>query len=707
MFNPFGLEIIVPISGVVALLFALYLAWQINKESPGTDKMLEIYEAIRQGSKAYLARQTRTIALISIVLTVILYFVFDYNNSSYNSLPLTSSAFLIGAVCSLLAGYVGMDVATKANARTTFAAQKGVEKPLKIAFNGGLVMGLFNVGLSLLAVTGLFYIFPLISGLEITHAPELIVGLGFGASLAALFAQLGGGIYTKAADVGADLVGKVEAGIPEDDPRNPAVIADNVGDNVGDVAGRGADLFESMTAENIGAMIIGATLYVLTGNFFFLIFPLLARAIGIFGTIIGAPFVRGKNFSDPMVPLRNGMIVTTIFVIIALYFLTTVTLGSVQLYYAALSGVIASIVIFLITEYYTSIKYRPVKEITNSSESGPAINVISGFSVGLESTALPVIAIVVTILVGFFFGQNFWIEAGLDPNLIYLGGIYGTAVATMGMLSVAGMILGMDGFGPIVDNAAGIAEMSGANESVRNHLDKFDAAGNTTKSLTKGYALGSAGLAAILLFQAYIDVTHIAYDQIGSMVVVNLLDVKVLAGLFIGGLLPFLFSALAVRAVGRTAYKVVEEVRRQFKEIPGIMKGTAKPDYSKCVDISTIAALKEMILPGILPIIFPIVIGLTLGPAAVGALLISATVTGTLLAFLMNTGGAAWDNAKKAIELGALGGKGSDAHKAAVAGDTVGDPLKDCAGPSLHVLVKLINTVALTFGSLFVLLAIL
>jgi K(+)-stimulated pyrophosphate-energized sodium pump len=688
--NLFVFELLAPVTGVIALVFAVYLAFQVNKYEIGPEKMREIYTAIRESSKAYLIQQYKTICIVSAILAVVLYAAFDLQG--HNGTPLVAVSFLVGALFSLAAGYVGMDVATRANARTAYAAQESLDVPLKIGYYGGLVMGLFNVGLSLLAVTGLYYLYGEV---------ELIVGLGFGASLSALFAQLGGGIFTKAADVGADIVGKVEAGIPEDDPRNPAVIADNVGDNVGDVAGRGADLFESMTAENIGAMLVGVSLYAVTNNFFFVIFPLLARSIGIIGTIIGVPFVRARNWKDPMVPMRNGMIATTLIIVVGMYLLIDYTILSLNLYFAALTGVVASLLIFLVTEYYTSHKYRPVKEISESSTTGSAVNIISGFSVALESTALPVIIIVGSLLGGYHFGVLFSAETiGVGAHL---GGIYGTAVATMGMLSVAGMILGMDGFGPIVDNAAGIAEMSGAPKELRERIDSFDAAGNTTKALTKGYALGSAGLAALLLFQAYLAEYAKEMGMDVSSVVVDLVRPEMIAALFIGGLLPFIFSAFAIRAVGKAAFKVVEEVRRQFREIPGIMEGKTKPDYSKCVEISTIAAQKEMIIPALMPVITPLIIGFLLGPLAVGAFLISATVTGTLLAFMMNTGGAAWDNAKKFIETGQFGGKGSEAHKAGVVGDTVGDPLKDCAGPSLHVLVKLINTVSLTFAMMFVL----
>ena len=582
-----------------------------------------------------------------------------------------------------------MDVATRANARTATAAKTGTEAPLNIAYRGGLVMGLFNVGLSLLAVSVLFYVY----GQEI----RLIIGLAFGASLAALFAQLGGGIFTKAADVGADLVGKLEAGIPEDDPRNPAVIADNVGDNVGDVAGRGADLFESITAENIAAMIVGVAIATAIGEPLFVILPLLACAIGLIATVIGLPFVRAKNFTDPLIPMRNGMIVTTILVIIGLYFLIMYTVQSLDLFYASLVGVFSSLMIVAITLYYTASKYRPVISISSASESGPGVNIITGFSVALESTILPILVIIFALAGGYYFGEQFALEhASISPQL---GGIYGTAVATMGMLSLAGVILSMDGFGPIVDNAGGMAEMSGADKSLRDRIDIFDAAGNTTKALTKGYALSSAGLAALILFQAYlIDLGR--YIPVES---INLIDINIIIALFIGGLLPFAFAAFAIRAVGKTAFKIVAEVRRQFKEKPGILKGTESPDYGKAIDISTISAQKEMIIPGLLPIIVPIIVGVVLGPYAVGAFLLSATVSGTLLAFMMNTGGAAWDNAKKNIETGLFGGKGSDAHKAAIVGDTLGDPFKDTAGPALHVLVKLINTMALTFIPLFVL----
>jgi len=667
------------LAGIVALVSAIVLALWVSRQEVKDKRMEEISKAIRIGSKAYLKRQYKTISVISIILTVLFYFVFDLR---------TSMAFLLGAIFSLLAGYVSMDVATRSNAKTAYAAKYGMSKPLRIAFYSGLVMGLFNVGLSLLGVTGLFVLYG--------NNPTLIIGFGFGASLSALFAQLGGGIFTKAADVGADLVGKVEAGIPEDDPRNAAVIADNVGDNVGDVAGRGADLFESMTGENIAAMIIGFSLYGLTNNFFFVIFPLLARSVGIFSSLLGVPFVRAKGHKDPMVPLRNGVIATVIFAIIGFYILIKYTIADFNLFLAGIVGLAASILIVLITEYYTSKTHKPVQEIAEASKTGHATNIIRGYAISLESTAMPAIVISIAILLSYYLGTLFAASAGIGS---FLGGIYGTAVATMGMLSIAGMILGLDGFGPIVDNAGGIVEMSHAPEKTRKITEAFDATGNTTKALTKGYAMSSAGLAALILFQAYLQITKVS--------MVNIILPQILIGLFIGALLPFIFSSLAIRAVGKAAFKIVEEVRRQFREIKGLMEGKAMPDYSKAVDICTIAAQKEMIIPGLLPIVVPIIIGFTLGAEAVGALLIGTTVTGFLLAMQMNTGGAAWDNAKKYIEEGHYGGKGSEAHKASVTGDTVGDPFKDTAGPSLHVLIKLINTVCLVFGPLFVLHALL
>ena len=674
------LALIALIGGVLSIVVAGILSYLVVREEVDDEKMLEIYRAIREGSNAYLRTQYRTILIISIILTIILYIVFDY--WGYKGIPYISLGFILGAASSLSAGWISMDVATRANVRAAYAAKESLVKTLKIGFYGGMVMGLFNVGLSLLGITSLYYLYG--------RDPELIVGFGFGASLSALFAQLGGGIYTKAADIGADLVGKIEAGIPEDDPRNPAVIADNVGDNVGDVAGRGADLFESMSAENIGAMIIGIAIAAITRNEAFIIFPLLARTVGIIAALLGILFVRGDVERDPFIPLRNGMIATTVFAIVGFYILVMETLGSIHLYYAALAGVSTGILMLLITEYYTGYKYRAVREVAESSVTGPATNILSGLAASMESTVLPVIVISIVLISSYFLGIQFAEMNGIEPHV---GGVYGTAVATMGMLSVAGFILGLDGYGPIADNAGGIVEMSGQPEDVREAIDKFDAVGNTTKALTKGYAMGSAGLAALLLIQAYLDIVGIR--------LLDLLKIDNLIGLFVGALLPFFFSSLAVRAVSNAARGMVEEVRRQFREIPGILEWKAKPDYARCVSISTIAAQRGMVLPGLIPLLGPLIVGLIFGAEGVGSLNIGATFSGFILAMMMNTGGAIWDNAKKYIEIGHLGGKGSEAHKAAVVGDTVGDPLKDTAGPSLHILIKLINTFSLVFGPLF------
>ncbi len=668
------------LGGVLSLAVAIILSYLVVKEKVDDEKMLEIYNAIREGASAYLKTQYKTISYLALVVALVLYAVFDYLPN--DGVPYISIGFILGAVASLAAGWISMDVATRANVRAAYAAKHSLKKTLNIGFYGGMVMGLFNVGLSLLGITVLYYLF--------NKDPELIVGFGFGASLAALFAQLGGGIYTKAADIGADLVGKVEAGIPEDDPRNPAVIADNVGDNVGDVAGRGADLFESMSAENIGAMIIGVALTAATGKEVFIIFPLLARATGILAAVLGILFVKGDVEKNPFIPLRNGMVATTIIALVGFYILIMDTIGSIYLYYAALFGVVTSILILWITDYYTGYTHRPVKEVAEASQTGPATNILSGFAASLESTVLPVVVISIVLIASYYLGMAFAQEFNLN---LHIGGVYGTAVATMGMLSVAGFVLGLDGFGPIADNAGGIAEMSGQPEEVRQAIDKFDAVGNTTKALTKGYAIGSAGLAALLLFQAYLDIVHIS--------LLDLLRIKNLIGLFVGALLPFFFSSLAIRAVSKAAKAMVEEVRRQFRENPGILEWKAKPDYARCVSISTIAAQKGMVLPGLIPLLGPLVIGFIFGADGVGALNIGTTFSGFILAMMMNTGGAIWDNAKKYIEMGFFGGKGSAAHKAAVVGDTVGDPLKDTAGPSLHILIKLINTFSLVFGPLF------
>ncbi len=711
---------IAPIAGVIAVLASLLLMYRIGKMSPGGPKTVEVGNAIREGAYAFLKRQYTTIAIITAVVFVLLWVALPSGPFGLG----TAAAFLVGAVASLAAGYIAMDNATKANVRTVAAAKDfGAEKALKTAFYGGATMGMAVVGLSLLGVSFLFLLYggynAMFNTLDVTQAATLgrdaasgIVGMGFGASLIALFAQLGGGIYTKAADVGADLVGKVEAGIPEDDPRNPAVIADNVGDNVGDSAGRGADLFESATGENIGGMIIGGLISIATGNLIFLIFPLIARALGIFATLVGMPFVKltAAEAKHPMKALRKGLMVTTI--VSGILFLVaditllgnmTVSMTYLYLYFCLLAGLAASVAIDYITDYYTGSDRGPVGRIAKASETGAATNIITGFAVGLETTMLPIVSLVIALITSYYFGTQFAISWNADPAHLasqitpFIGGIYGTTLATMGMLAVMGMVLALDGFGPIADNAAGIAQMSGEG-GAEETMEALDAVGNTTKALTKGFALGSALLAAQLLFQTYSSEVS---ARTGIPFVVDISNPAVLIAGFIGAMLPFFFSSQAISAVGKAAAEMVAEVRRQFREIPGIMEGTGKPEYGKAVDISTKSALKGMVLPGLIIVVVPIIVGILLGPEAVGALVIGATLSAVPLALFMNTGGGAWDNAKKLIESGKYGGKGSPAHAAAVVGDTVGDPLKDTAGPSLHVLIKLLSTLSIVFIPLF------
>ena len=692
---------VAPIAGIIAIIVSLLLMRKINKISPGSAKAIEVGNAIREGAYAFLKRQYKTISVIIVVLFALIAVALGIG---------TAVAFLIGAVSSLAAGYIAMDNATKANVRTVAAAKNGPNAALQTAFYGGATMGFAVVGLSLLSVSLLFLAYGgwdvLFSGTFAIGnktgiaAASAIVGMGFGASLVALFAQLGGGIYTKAADVGADLVGKVEAGIPEDDPRNPAVIADNVGDNVGDSAGRGADLFESAVGENIGGMVIGGLVSAATGNIIFLIFPLIVRALGIFGTLIAVPFVKlnPNEVHTPMKALRKGLNVSTIFSAIMFLVASIAFFGSAWYYIfgCLLTGLIASVLIDQITDYYTGRDRKPVRQIAESSQTGGATNIITGIAVGLETTALPIITLVIALLTSYVLGSQFALTVGIDS---YTGGVYGTALATMGMLAVMGMVLALDGFGPIADNAAGIAEMSGEKTGIET-MEALDAVGNTTKALTKGFALGSALLAAQLLFQTYAEE---AMTQLHlTSFAIDISQPAILVAAFIGAMIPFLFSAQAISAVGKAATKMVNEVRRQFKEIPGIMEGTGKPDYGRAVDISTKAALKGMVIPGVIVIAVPLIVGVLLGPLAVGALVIGATLTAVPLALFMNTGGGAWDNAKKFIEAGHFGGKRSPAHSAAVVGDTVGDPLKDTAGPSLHVLIKLLSTLAIVFIPLFI-----
>lgn len=678
------LELVLGIS-LLALIIAGGLAMHVLKQDTGNSEMQRIANAIREGAEAFLKRQYSTIAILAVVVAVVLAVVYVALGQGDVAIK-TALAFLFGAFCSALSGVFGMYVAVRANVRTAAAGEKSAAKALLVALRGGAVSGLTIVALALLGI-GLTYF---LLGANPEQTPFLIVGFGFGASFVALFAQLGGGIYTKAADVGADLVGKVEKSIPEDDPRNPAVIADLVGDNVGDCAGRGADLFESTAAENIGAMILGVALYPYFGANGVL-FALAACAFGLLASTIGIFSVTVRDDEDPIKPLIRGFFVTAIVAAILFYVAVQLFLGAnIWFFYAGLIGIVLSIVFLYVTMYYTEHKYRPVKEIADSAETGEATVILTGFSVGLECVAIPVIAISVALVLAFKCGEM----SGI-PN----GGLFGTAVATVGMLSTAAYVLAMDCFGPIADNAGGIAEMSNAPKGTREKIDRLDAVGNTTKALTKGYAIGSAALAAFLLFSAYMSdvakLTGKAFD------IVNLATVPVFVGALLGAMLIFLFASFAIRAVSKTAGYIIEEVRRQFKD-SGIMDGTKKPDYAACVDITTSGALKNMVLPGVLAIAFPIFVGFVLKYEAMAAFLMVGTIAGILMALLLNNSGGAWDNAKKFIETGAHGGKGSLAHKAAVVGDTVGDPFKDTAGPSLHVLIKLLATITLVLAPLFI-----
>jgi K(+)-stimulated pyrophosphate-energized sodium pump len=670
--------------GIFSIIVAVYFARDVLRRDKGSKDMQKIAKAIQEGSNAFLKRQYKTIAILTVVFAALISGVYLFVGKPETAFN-TGVSFIFGAFCSALAGIIGMTIAVRANLRTAATVSKSPGEAVKVAMRGGAVSGLIIVAMSLLGVALIYYGL----GADPQQTPFMIVGYGFGASFVALFAQLGGGIYTKAADVGADLVGKVEKGIPEDDPRNPAVIADLVGDNVGDCAGRGADLFESTAAENIGAMILGVALFPYFGVNGIL-FPLVARAFGLIASIAGIFMVRPKDTDDPMKALNRGYYVAFGLSAAFFYFVTMWMLNNVWFFYAGLTGMVMSLVFIYITQYYTEHKYRPVKMIVESSVTGPATNIITGFAVALECTALPIITIAASLILSFTFG----VLSGV-PN----GGLYGTAIATMGMLATCAYVLSMDTFGPIADNAGGIVEMSKAPEEVRKKMDRLDAVGNTTKALTKGYAIGSAALAAFLLFSAYMgDVSMLTGKP---FTVVNIANVTVFSGAALGAMLIFLFSSLAINAVGKTAQKIIEEVRRQFQD-KRLMAGEIDPDYAKCVDITTKGALRNMVLPGIVAIAFPVAVGAVLKYEAMAAFLMVGTIAGILMALVMNNGGGAWDNAKKYIELGNKGGKGSDAHKAAVVGDTVGDPFKDTAGPSLHVLIKLLATITLVLAPLFI-----
>lgn len=648
---------IAPIMAIIALVFAFTLAAKVSKMDEGTDRMKEIALSIREGANAFLTAEYKILVIFAIILFILIAFGINI---------VTAVSFVVGAIFSTLAGYFGMSVATKANVRTANAARiGGMNKALSIAFSGGAVMGMSVVGLGLLGVSAVYII---------TGNVNVLSGFSLGASSIALFGRVGGGIYTKAADVGADLVGKVEAGIPEDDPRNPAVIADNVGDNVGDVAGMGADLFESYVGSIVSAITLGVISFSGSEG---VIFPLVLSAIGILSAIIGTFFVKGDEKSNPHKALKTGTYVASIIVVIASLVLSNMLFNTFNYAISIIAGLIVGIVIGIITEIYTSGDYKSVQKIADQSETGPATTIISGLSVGMESTAFPVILICVGIFVAYLFG-----------------GLYGIALAAVGMLSTTGITVAVDAYGPIADNAGGIAEMSGLEHSVREITDKLDAVGNTTAAIGKGFAIGSAALTALALF--------VSYAQAVNLTQIDILNYRVIIGLFIGGMLPFLFSAFTMQSVGKAAFQMIEEVRRQFRTIPGIMEGTAKPDYKSCVAISTTAALKEMLVPGIMAVVAPLIIGILLGTAALGGLLAGSLVTGVLMAIFMSNAGGAWDNAKKYIEEGNHGGKGSDAHKAAVVGDTVGDPFKDTSGPSINILIKLMTVVALVFAPLFI-----
>src|SRR4051794_23745698 len=737
------LQLIIPIAGIAAVLFALYLARDVLSRDTGTQAMRDVGDMIREGADAFVKRQYSTIAILALVGAVVIGIVISLvETKDVADVPdlaggpigfMTAIAFLVGAGCSMLSGIIGMTISVRSNVRTAAAARRSLVEAVQVAMRGGAVSGFLVVALSLLGVWGIFSIYQaVVGGVTVDKAPFLIVGFGFGASFVALFAQLGGGIYTKAADVGSDLVGKVEAGIPEDDPRNAGVIADLVGDNVGDCAGRGADLFESTAAENIGAMILGVAAFSIAKSAgwdhpeAWIFFPLVVRAFGLLATIVAMFFLRGREDENPMNILNRGYWVTTILSVVGLGITTYVMMNTgtetaanglpawIWFFFAGVVGLATSVAFVYITQYYTAGTFRPVREIAEASRTGPATNIIAGTAVGFETTFVTAISIGIALIASHWLGEQAHL---VNPDGKDVGGIFGTAVATMGMLMTTAYILAMDTFGPITDNAGGVAEFSRSEAGAREITDRLDAVGNTTKALTKGYAIASASLAAFLLFSAYIDkVNLILGNQIEAgkqgvklLTSVNLADVSVFVAALIGAMLAYFFSSLAIRAVGTTAQAIIVEVRRQFREMPGIMDYSQRPDYARVVDITTRAALREMVAPGLVAVATPIIVGLLLGYQAVAGMLMVGTIAGVLLATTLNNGGGAWDNAKKYIESGNLKdeagnvlGKKTDAHAAAVVGDTVGDPFKDTAGPSLHVLVKLLATITLVLAPLFI-----
>jgi K(+)-stimulated pyrophosphate-energized sodium pump len=679
---------IAPVAGLISILAAVYLYFYVSRQDSGNEKMREISGAIREGANAYLRRQYSTLAIFVFVVAIVLLIVF-WNPSNWIQGPSRAFSYVLGSICSALAGFFGMNVALKANVRTANGARSGLNKAFPVAFFGGAVMGLSVVGLALIGISGLYYIF---------NAPEVVLTYSLGASSMALFAKAGGGIYTKTADIGADLVGKVEIGIPEDDPRNPAVIADNVGDNVGDVAGMGADLFDSFVASIVASMILGVAM--MSVNSSFAILPMLLAGAGIFASILGMLFMKFSVGNNPGAALNRGTYITcVIFAVLALFLRELLNLNW-GIYFATIAGLVAGIVIGMTTDFFTSIDRTPVKKTAESAKTGAAINILSGFSYGLLSIVPPIIGICIAMIASWNLATIGL--AGLSSSQMVATQVYGVSISAVGMLSIVGMIVSADAYGPIVDNAKGIAEQAGIGKEVVDVADKLDAAGNTAKAITKGFAIGAAALTVIALFVAYAELAEIPVDASG-LYIINIVNPYVLTGVFLGAMMPPLISALLILGVGRNAFRMVQEIRRQFKEIPGLLEGKGKPDYAQCVDIAAKGALKELILPSVLAMVAPIIVGFVLGKEALAGFLAGSIITGIIFALFMANSGGTWDNAKKYIEAGGFGGEGSDAHKAAVVGDTVGDPFKDTAGPSLNTMITVMSLMASVFAPLITL----